>query len=171
MSEDSDKYSPLKVLELLNRHGVEYLLVGGQAEVLMGSPRLTYDTDVAYARSPENLERLAAALREVNARLRVKGEPVDLPFQLDATALAFGSNFTFSTDVEDLDLLGYVEPIGTFEDLMSNHELYDLAGLQVKTIGLDDLIRVKEHISRPKDKASLAHLRAIKEVREQRDGA
>ena len=54
-----------KFASVLVRHRVEFLVVGGQAEVLMGSPRVTYDTDLCYRRDPKNLERLASALREL----------------------------------------------------------------------------------------------------------
>ena len=54
--------------ELFAKFGVEFIVVGGQAEVLMGSPRVTYDVDLCYRRSPENHERLAAALQGLHVR-------------------------------------------------------------------------------------------------------
>ena len=63
--------------ELLTRHGVEFVVIGGQAETLFGSPRVTFDIDLCYRRTAENLERLAAALREMKVTLR--GAPPDLP--------------------------------------------------------------------------------------------
>ena len=153
-----------QAVEVMERHEVEYLVIGGQAEWLMGSPRLTYDTDLCHRRTPENLERVAAALRELEPTLR--GAPPNLPFQIDARALSIGANFTFDTTIKKLDLLSWVEPIGTFENLLPNAETYAFAGFEVRTIGLDDLIRVKEHICRQKDSESLHQLRAIKEVRE-----
>jgi hypothetical protein len=138
-------------------------VVGGQAEVLMGSPRVTYDTDLCYRRSPENLERLAAALQEIKATLR--GAPADLPFVLDARALAFGNNYTLNTSLGPLDLLGWVEPLGTFESLLPLSETYTVGELNLRTIGLEDLIRVKQHIGRAKDRDSLLQLLAIRSLR------
>lgn len=69
-----------KVLDLLLRHGVRFIVIGGQAESIMGSPRLTYDADLCYQRTADNLERLASALQEINPTLR--GAPPDLPFGL-----------------------------------------------------------------------------------------
>ena len=102
------------------------------------------------------------ALKELNIRLR--GAPPDLSFTLDERALALGCNFTFLTD---LDLLGHVEPLGGYDELIRNIETYEIGGMELKVIGLDDLIRIKEHICRGKDLESLYQLRAIKQVREE----
>ena len=75
---------------MLAEHGVEFIVVGGQAEALMGSARVTYDVDLSYRRTPQNLERLATALSTLNLTLR--GAPPELKFRLDAQALALGQN-------------------------------------------------------------------------------
>ena len=152
-----------KLAAILLRHGVEFLVVGGQAEVLMGSPRVTYDTDVCYRRTRENLERLAEALQEIRPTLR--GAPPDLPVVLDVAALALGSNYTFDTSMGPFDLLGWVEPLGTYEALLPESETYALGNLTIRTIGLEDLIRIKQHIGRPKDRESLLQLLAIRVLR------
>jgi len=146
--------------------GVEFMVVGGQAEVLMGSPRVTYDVDLCYRRTRENLSRLAAALRTL--KLTLRGAPPDLRFRIDDRALALGQNFTFEVDGEyALDLLGYLEPIGTYENLLPGAERVAIEGRSVLTIGLDDLIRIKRHLGRPKDRDALFQLEAIKRLREQ----
>lgn len=151
---------------MLAEHGVEFIVVGGQAEVLMGGSRVTYDVDFCYRRTPDNLERLAAALGTFDLTLR--GAPPDLKFRLDAQALALGQNYTFEVDGEyPLDLLGYLEPIGTYEDLLPRVETVSIDGRPVQVIGLDDLIRIKRHLGRPKDRESLLQLEAIKRLREQ----
>jgi predicted nucleotidyltransferase len=150
---------------VLAAHGVEFIVVGGQAEALMGSARVTYDVDLCYRRTTENLERLATALGTLNLSLR--GAPPELKFRLDAQALALGQNYTFEVDGEyPLDLLGYLEPIGTYDDLLSHAETMEIAGRPTHVIGLDDLIRIKRFIGRPKDRASLLQLEAIKRLRE-----
>jgi len=132
----------------------------------MGSPRVTYDVDLCYRRTPENLERLARVLRTLTLTLR--GAPPELKFRIDARALALGSNFTFEVDGEyALDLLSYLEPIGTYDDLLAGSETLDLGGRAVRVIGLDDLIRIKRHLARAKDRESLLHLEAIKRLREE----
>ncbi len=151
---------------MLADHGVEFIIVGGQAEALMGSPRVTYDVDLCYRRTPDNLERLATALGTLNLTLR--GAPPELKFRLDAQALALGQNYTFEVDGEyPLDFLGYLEPIGTYEDLLPQAEIVSIGGRPTHVIGLDDLIRIRRYLGRPKDRESLLQLEAIKRLREQ----
>ena len=165
--------SPLSLLEqiaaLFVSRGVEFLVIGGQAEYLFGSSRPTQDVDLCYKRDRANLERIAVCLRSIKTRLR--GAPADLPFILDARTLEMGTNFTFTTELGDLDLLGYVEPIGQYEDLLPRHESYELGAFAVNTIGLDDLLRVKLPINRAKDQESIAQLKAIKRIREETQGS
>lgn len=142
------------------------MVIGGQAEALMGSPRVTYDVDLCYRRTAENLERLARVLRTL--KLTLRGASPDLKFRLDAKALALGSNFTFEVDGEyALDLLAYLEPIGTYDDLLAGSESLQIGGRTVRVIGLEDLIRIKRHLARPKDRESLFQLEAIKRLRQE----
>lgn len=164
MPDDIEKSSLEKICELLIAESVEFLVVGGQAESLFGSPRVTYDVDVCYRRTPDNLDRLTRVLKTLKPQLR--GAPPDLPFRIDAQSLAFGSNFTLTTDCGDFDLLGYLEPIGGYDDLIDRAETVELGSFAVRVIGLDDLIRIKSHIGRPKDRESLLQLQAIKRLRE-----
>jgi predicted nucleotidyltransferase len=157
-----------RVAEVLLRHGVEFVVVGGQAEALMGSPRVTYDTDLCYRRTEANIQRLASALQELNISLR--GAPAGLPFRPDAQTLEAGLNFTFQSTAGPLDLLGEVEPVGGYDTVASRAETYDVWGMRLRTISLDDLIRVKRHIARGKDSESLFQLLAIKRVREEMRG-
>lgn len=151
-------------VEALTLAGVEFLIIGGQAEQLLGSARVTYDVDICYRRTRENLQRLAHALSSLKPTLR--GAPPDLPFRLDAQSLALGSNFTFDTIHGPLDLLGYMEPIGGYDESAVNAVEMQLGPWTVKVLSLDDLIRIKEHIQRPKDRDSLMHLLAIRKLRE-----
>jgi predicted nucleotidyltransferase len=159
--------SPLeRFCALLADAGVEFMVIGGQAEALMGSPRVTYDVDLCYRRTPENLRRLAGVLRTL--KLTLRGAPADLKFRVDAGALALGSSFTFEVDGEyPLDLLAYLEPVGTYDDLLTGSETLEIAGRPVRVIGLADLIRIKRHLARPKDRESLLQLEAIKRLREE----
>jgi len=167
MSEDSQRSALEQISEILVSEGVEFIFIGGQAEWLFGSPRATFDVDLCYRRSRENLTRLANALKKLKPSLR--NAPADLPFQIDEQSLALGCNFRFETPFGDLDLLGYVEPLGDYEAISPNAEIMDVGGISLKIIGLDDLIRIKEYIRRPKDQDSLFQLRAIKKIRSERN--
>lgn len=102
-------------LRLLGEHKVACVIVGGVAAAIHGSSLLTSDLDVCYGRDVSNLARLAGALQSVHARLR--NAPEGLPFILDSETLKRGLNFTFTTDIGDLDLLGEVRGIGNYEDV------------------------------------------------------
>ncbi|MBI4607857.1 MAG: hypothetical protein HY726_02470 [Candidatus Rokubacteria bacterium] len=164
MGEGTDKPRLLVLAEFLDRHGVEFLVIGGQAAVLHGSPLPTFDIDLCYRRTAANLERLAAALKEIHPTLR--GAPPDLPFRLDARSLALGANFTFDTDLGPLDLFAWLEPLGPYENLIERAEQMDLGSVRVSVIGLDDLIAIKRHIGRPKDQVAVLQLEALKPLRD-----
>ena len=164
MSDPVEKLDLLKLVRLLNKHRVEYVLIGGVAAQFLGSPQLTNDIDICYRRDRDNLERLAAAVREIHPTLR--RAPADLPFQLDATSLALGNNFTFNTDLGPVDFLGWLEPIGDYEKLLPGVEEFEADEFRIRTIGLHDLIRIKEHIRRPKDQLALLQLYEIRKLRE-----
>src|SRR5205807_6682934 len=163
MADNIAKPRLLEIAEHLQKHGVEFMVIGGQAAALFGSPLPTYDVDLCYRRTAANLEHLAAALKSLHPTLR--GAPPDLPFRLDAQSLALGTNFTFQTDLGPLDLLGWVEPFGTFEKLRSRAETFNLDGRPLLVISLDDLIAIKRHIGRPKDQAAAVQLEALQRIR------
>src|SRR5262245_54334063 len=169
MADDSAKPLLIEFAEHLQRFGVEFMVIGGQAAALFGSPIPTYDVDLCYRRTAENLHRLAEALKTLHPTLR--GAPPDLPFRLDAQSLALGANFTFQTDHGPLDLLGWVEPFGTYDDLLPRAESIALGSINLLTISLDDLIAIKRHVNRPKDKAARLQLEALRRLREEKKEA
>lgn len=148
-------------ISVLSAHKVRFVVIGGIAAVLLGSPQLTFDLDVCYARDPDNFEALAAALRELGARLR--GAPENLPFQLDAETLRNGDSFTFATEAGNVDVLG--TPLGTtgYSQLMRDAWAATLGGVDVAVASLDMLIRMKEAAGRPKDRAALESLYALRD--------
>jgi predicted nucleotidyltransferase len=168
MADSTAKPRLLEISEHLLRRGVEFLVIGGQAAVLHGSPLPTFDVDLCYRRSSQNLENLSEALRELHPSLR--GAPPNLPFRLDAQSLALGSNFTFNTDLGPLDLLAWVEPFGLYESLIPRAETVKLGAVEVKIIALDDLIAIKRHINRPKDRVAAEQLEALRRLRDSPDG-
>jgi hypothetical protein len=105
--------------------------------------------------------RMADALREVHAELR--GADPGLPFRLDATTLARGDSFTFTTDIGPIDVLG--TPAGTegYEDLARTAERYELFGHRVLVAAIDDLIRMKRAAGRPKDLLAVEELGALRD--------
>jgi hypothetical protein len=128
---------------------------------------MTNDVDICYARDASNLEQLAGALVELEARLR--GVDDEVPFILDARTLANGLNFTFMTRDGPLDLLGMPAGVNGFDELITNVVEFDLGdGLVLPVCDLDDLIRMKRATGRTKDRIELEVLAA---VRDERDGS
>jgi hypothetical protein len=159
-------FEPLPILETLHRHDVQFVLIGGMAGSAHGSPSITTDLDVCYQRDRENLERLAAALRELDAKLR--GVDDEVPFLLDAMTLRAGDRFTFETKYGSFDILG--TPSGThgYDDLMESAQEMDLDGLTIQVAALDDLIAMKHAAGRPKDRVEVEILVALREETEKR---
>lgn len=155
-------FDPRDALRTLVEHEVDFVLVGGLAGNAWGSAYGTSDTDVVYDRSDANLERLAAALREMNARLR--GAPDDLSFLLDAETLRAGLNFTFVTRYGDVDTLGEASGAPPYPVLKSASTLIEVAGVAVHVASLDHLIAMKDAAGRTKDKLHASEYRVISDV-------
>jgi predicted nucleotidyltransferase len=147
----------------LSDAGVDFILVGGVAATAHGSARLTRDVDVLYARTPENITRLARGLAPHRPYLR--GAPPGLPFAWDEMTIARGLNFTLTTTLGDLDLLGEITGGGSFNDLVPHSEALTIFGVTVRCLDLEWLIRVKRAAGRPRDLEALAELEALLEER------
>jgi hypothetical protein len=161
MSTASD-YDPAAALRALNQHGVRFVVIGGVAMFVLGTPTTTTDLDVCYARDRANVDALAATLRDLGARLR--GVPDDVPFLLDGETIRNGDTFTFTTRVGDLDIHGSPRGTAGYDDLCAHAQSYDLGdGLVVLVSSVDDMIRMKKASGRAKDRAHLDLLRALKE--------
>jgi hypothetical protein len=139
---------------------VEFVVVGGVAMVLRGSDRTTVDLDVCYSRAAENLKRLAQALAPYHPRLR--GAPEGLPFPWDDLTLRSGLNFTLTTDLGDVDLLGEVTGVGGFAEVSAGASAVELGRIRARVMELDALERSKRAAGRVKDLLDLA---AIAEIR------
>jgi hypothetical protein len=148
-----------EIFAALDRHQVRYIVIGGLAAVLQGSPIVTRDVDICPARDRENLRQLAAALRDLGARLRVEGVPEGLPFPFDDVFIANTQILTLTTPHGDLDLSQVPSGTGGYDDLAQQAVRLELAGCTVSVASLDDVIRSKEAANREKDKAALPTLR------------
>jgi hypothetical protein len=165
-------YRPGELLEVLERHEVRYIVIGGLAAELRGSPYITRDVDVTPSRDRANLGRLAGALRELNAQLRVVGVDGPVEFQLDQHSFDWGTT-TFVTDHGYLDIALLPDGTQGYEDLCRNATRERITGsLDVQVASLADVIRSKEAAGREKDRAVLPVLRQVLERSQlmQRDG-
>lgn len=156
------------LLRALSESGVEFILVGGVAGAVHGSTRLTLDVDAVYRRTAENIERLVMALTPYHPYLR--GAPPGLPFRWDAATITRGLNFTLTTDIGDLDLLGEITGGGTYDTLLPTTASIRVFGVECRCVTLDKLIEVKRAAGRPKDFEAIAELEVIREQRQDRRG-
>jgi predicted nucleotidyltransferase len=151
------------LLRTLADSGVDIIVVGGLAATVHGSVRLTRDLDVVYARTPENVGRLAAALAPLSPYLR--GAPPGLPFRWDADTIRRGLNFTLTTALGDLDLFGEITGGGGYDALLPQTVMVEALGRRFRCLDLETLIRVKRAAGRPKDLDAVAELEALLEER------
>jgi len=147
--------------------GVDFVVIGGVAVILQAAPRLTKDLDICYAPERANLERLAAVLIELDAKLR--GIDEDLPFLPDARALSQTQILTLATAEGGIDLL--VDPAGSpgYAALRRRARKVELEGLAVRIASIEDLIAMKRAAGRPQDLVDLESLEiARRRTRRQR---
>jgi hypothetical protein len=130
-----------RLLAALHDAGVRCTVVGGAAATAHGSVRLTLDLDVVYDRSPDDIDRLVAALAPQRPYLR--GAPPGLPFVFGAETIRRGLNFMLTTDVGWIDLLGEIAGGGTFEQLMAHTVRMRLFERPFAVLSLPQLIHVK----------------------------
>ena len=138
---------------------VEFIIVGGVAGGLHGAARATYDLDIVYRRDAANLARLVEALARFTPYLR--GAPPGLPFRWDAETLARGLNFTLTTAVGDIDLLGEVIGGGGYEDLLPESIDIEVFGIRCRCVSLPKLIALKRAAGRPRDFDAIAELEVL----------
>jgi hypothetical protein len=157
-------FDPVRICEILNDEAVDYVIVGGFASVVHGSPLPTQDIDVVPLRRADNLERLARALNRMHAMIRTDREPVPAPIDgpfLEAMPLMLN----LVTDFGDLDLtFAPSGGLGGFDEWNANALLVEVAeGTSVAIAALDDIIDSKRAANRLKDQMALPYLESLRE--------
>jgi hypothetical protein len=143
---------------------VEFVIVGGLAATVHGSARLTQDIDVVYARDDANFACLADSLTPFAPYPR--GAPPGLPFEWSVQTIRRGLNFTLTTTVGDIDLLGEITGGGGYANLLPHTIEIELFGQRCRCLDLESLIRTKRAAGRPRDLQMLAELEALLEERD-----
>lgn len=155
------EFRPEAILRVLHTHGVDLVVIGGIAANLHGSPLPTFDVDITPDSSDNNLARLSAALRELDAKVRAVELDEPLPFSHDADSLGAVQVWNLSTPHGDLDI-SFV-PTGTrgYEDLRRDAGEVTIQGVPILVASLADVVRSKEAAGRDKDRRALPVLREI----------
>lgn len=150
------------MLELLKRladAGVEFVLVGGMAAAAHGSSLVTEDVDVCIRFDAETLERILRSLDGLHPRQRMTAQRPEL--SADPSTYVGWRNLYVVTDAGQLDFLGQVTGVGGFEDVARNAMTLDLGTFSCRVLGLEDLIRAKRALGRPKDLRAAAELEQV----------
>ncbi len=156
-------FDPDALLAVLHRHEVRYVLIGGLAAALRGSATPTFDVDITPAAGDVNLARLSAALKELDARVRVDGIPEGLPFSHDAASLAQMTTLNLVTRFGDLDIAFDPAGVPDYSQWEIDATPVTVLGVPVQVASLDDIIRSKEAAGRDKDRLQLPMLRALQQ--------
>jgi hypothetical protein len=149
------------ILRRLDAAGVSYIVIGGVAVGFHGYIRATKDLDVVPAPDRQNLERLVAVLRALDAELDGAGDfdPAELPDPLDPDTLALGGNWVLQTRLGRFDVMQWLGERELWEMLSPAAVEVDLDGVPVKVAGFDDLVTLKQQAARPSDLEDLERLR------------
>jgi len=147
------------ILEVLAKHEVDYIVVGGVCAVLLGAPVTTFDLDIVHSRSARNIEHLSSALEELEASYR---EHLPQKMVPEAQALQNTGHHLLLTRYGPLDILGAIGDNEGYEQLIAHCETIDLGQERIiKILDLETLIYMKEKSVRYKDQAILNILRAM----------
>lgn len=157
------RLQPIRILETLLRHEVRFVLIGGLAATIHGSPLATGDADICPEEDFRNLGRLAEALRELDARVYSPDAPRGLRFDLAAETLAQAKVWNLVTDAGRIDLAFRPSGTGGYPDLVRDATVFELQGLTVPVASLRDVIRSKEAAGRERDRQALPTLRRLLE--------
>jgi hypothetical protein len=152
---------PERIITTLARHGVKYVLIGAVAARLQGFPRMTADADITPARDPDNLRRLAAALRDLEARVYTESVAEGLAFDCSPAALARADLLNLVTSAGRLDVA--FNPSGTagYDDLIRHAVPFDVFGVRLDAASLEDIVRSKVAADRPQDRQDVVILREM----------
>jgi hypothetical protein len=134
------------IIEVFERHGVEYVIVGANAAVLLGAPQdqlRTRDVDTVVRTTNANLARLGVALQELGA-----DRPTDREAFIEEVEI-------FMTDAGEIDVMRQVIGVGNYDDLQDHLDFATVSGRDVPVISLPALIQTKETLWRPNDQEHL----------------
>ncbi|HVT91066.1 MAG TPA: hypothetical protein VHD56_19595 [Tepidisphaeraceae bacterium] len=148
-------------MKLLSDHKIDFVVIGGVAAALHGSPMATLDIDVCIGFSDAMVSTLISALRPIHPRLRHR--PDKMPLPEDPSRLTGLKNLYLDTDLGKIDLLGELPGVCSFHELHDKTVMMDVgSGLMCRVLDIDTLIAAKRKAGRDKDKLAIRYLEAIK---------
>jgi hypothetical protein len=145
-----------RIIELLEQHGVEYVVVGGVAAVLQGAPLTTFDFNALFKVDSRNIGRLIAVLAELDARFRERRD-----LRPTVRDLAAGQHILLLTNCGPFDLLGVIGSGKRYEDVAGSATAMSVGDHAIKVLSIEDLIADKKTMGRGKDLAAVSLLEAL----------
>lgn len=153
---------PLTILRVLECHRVRYVVIGGLAAVIHGSPLPTYDIDITPERSKTNIHALLAALAELDALALPAGDDDGDSAEL----LRAGEDLSFFTPSGYLDVIFVPSGARSYRDLASRSERLEIAqGVEPHVADLRDVIHSKQILGRTRDQGQMTALLTLLEMR------
>jgi len=156
-----------RLLKALADSQAKFIVVGAYGAIMQGSTLRTDDLDICYERTPDNYKKIVRAIAPFRPRLR--GVPENLKVPFDEQSLAQGTNFTLATDLGNLDLLGEMSGVGGYRQIIADAREFNLGNLICRVASLDTIIRSKEAADRPKDRATLPELKALRMIQQREE--
>jgi len=147
-----------EALTVLQRHEVDFIVVGGIAAILQGSPLTTEDVDVVYRSANENLLRLTTALVELDASY---ADPAGRTIRPDMERLAALRVHLLNTRCGRVDLMRTIGNDLAYEQLIDRTRELEIGETSVRVLELEAVIETKEQADRPKDRYQLPFLRQL----------
>jgi hypothetical protein len=149
-------------------HQVEYVVIGALAARFGGYPLATFDADLTPAKNPDNLDRLAAGLRALDAKVFTASVPEGLSFDCSAKMLARADVWNLVTAAGRVDILFAPEGVSGYDELSKNADRYRAFGVTVAVASLPDVLKMKEAANRPKDQIAINVIRAMLDADQRR---
>lgn len=133
-----------QIAQLLERHGLEVVLIGNAAAALQGAPVTTVDVDFFFRKTPANLKKLRAIASDLEADILQPYYPVSglLRIARDSDGL-------------QLDFMTVIDGISSFEGLRKRATRVRFGDARLRVAALADIIRSKKAAGRPRDLAVL----------------
>lgn len=153
-------FHPERLIAVLGRFKVRYVLTGSVAQRLHGFPWMVAISEIVPARDAANMEALATALKHLSAQVYTDGTPEGLPFEITAAALAVAEEWSFVTMCGRLDVR--LRPGGFgYDALEPAAASFQLHGDALRVASLRDIIRLREAEAQPADQYEIGLLKEL----------
>ena len=149
------------LLQRLQQHQVEFIIIGGVCSVMHGVTIVTTDLDVCCRFTSENLRRIEDSIKDLHPYHRLTADK--LPLELTDELCSRLRNLYLQTDLGKLDCLGEVAGVGDYQQCLTRSVVFELPYGHFRLLDIDALIASKEAIGRERDLQAVTLLRAIKE--------